>query len=157
MSSIGAIFANQGIQETLHNLKGGLRSGIFSNGCGRNARYDPISGLWELQDDPSRNDLCYLAEGYSQYRNVFRDGTFWTVKLELMVNRDRSTACGRDKQWFQRYDTVRINAVWFRACTWHSLPWDCTYVKYWQPKWELSPTVAERFLQANELRGKSED
>ena len=134
MSSVGSTFANQGVQETLHNVplksqKGSPRKyDIFSMGCGESIRSNHQTGVWESYTT-DKKDLTRLAEGCCQYHNVFGDGTYWAVKLESRVNRSKAVPCARAGQWLQRYDTVRIEVVWIRVCSWHASPRNCTYIR----------------------------
>ena len=102
----------------------------------------------QLQESNIRSNLrgvwCYKAAmfhkatAFAVFENVFSNGHWWGVLLELMVDRDVGRSVG--DRWVQPFDSVRLQALWICGRN-HDEMMNGTAmcVSSWDPKAEVNP------------------
>ena len=79
------------------------------------------------------------ADNYMVFEDVFSNGAWWGVKLELLVDRDRGAKA--DDQWVQPADSISLRAVWLCGLGHDQMRDGATWFvpTSWDPKAEVKP------------------
>ena len=96
----------------------------------------PLHGTY-LHSEADRQKVL----GYVSYREVFRNGLFWTVIYEMQADRAYRLTPGSNKnnQWVQPSHSLRMEAVWIRALSSSEMTTDEWVTPDWNPENEAHP------------------
>jgi hypothetical protein len=105
--------------------------------------FEGMEAIYCFQDN-----LWKKAEYYLRYEQLGKDGVFWAVMVELLIDRSMRIIRppGGDKkktdQWMQPPGTVKIANIWLHGRTAPQMEDSCDCSLRWQPEAECDPTSA---------------
>ena len=102
----------------------------------RNGR--PVTGVYFHAEEQRHKAL-----GYAELAPLWRDGVFFQVAVEILVESESARKVPSSDQWVAQVGGIRIEALWLRGLSKKDFPYSVPVREAWLPSCEIRPAAVQ--------------